>query len=130
MPVLLVIDDDASILLAFRAAFEEPGVSLVMAGSAAEGLDLARRSRPGAIILDLDLPDLNGLESFRRLQEIDARIPVIFITGHGTTEAAIEAMKLGAFDYLLKPLELDQLRALIDRACNISRGMHVKAVTA
>jgi two-component system nitrogen regulation response regulator GlnG len=130
MPVLLVIDDEASILEAFRATFDEPSVTVLTAGSAIEGLESARANRPDVVILDLDLPDLNGLEAFRRLQALDSRVPVIFVTGHGTTDTAIEAMKLGAFDYLLKPLELDQLRALIDRACNISRGMHVKAVTA
>ena len=57
------------------------------------------------VVLDLNLPDMSGLDVFRRIRTIDARIPVIFITGHGTTETAIEAMKQGAFDYLLKPLD-------------------------
>jgi two-component system nitrogen regulation response regulator GlnG len=130
MPVLLVIDDDASIQEAFRAIFEEPGVTLLTATTGREGLQLIGQRRPDAILLDLALPDLPGLEVFRRIQQHDARIPVIFITGHGTTDTAIEAMRLGAFEYLLKPLELGQLRELIDRAFAIGRLMHTPAVVS
>src|SRR5436309_7660903 len=90
MPVLLVIDDEASILEAFRATFDEPSVTLLTAGSAIEGLESARSNRPDVVILDLDLPDLNGLEAFRRLQALDSRLPVIFVTGHGTTDTRSE----------------------------------------
>jgi two-component system nitrogen regulation response regulator GlnG len=128
MPVLLVIDDDASILEAFRAIFEEPGVTLLTAANARAGLELAAKVKPDAVLLDLALPDMGGLEAFRRLQQFDARIPVIFITGHGTTDTAIEAMRQGAFEYLLKPLELGTLRELIERAFQISRLMHTPAI--
>jgi two-component system nitrogen regulation response regulator GlnG len=128
MSVLLVIDDEASILHAFGRAFRAPDVTLLTAPTAAEGLELVARQRPDVIILDINLPDLSGLETFRRIRQRDARIPVIFITGHGTTDTAIEAMKLGAFDYLLKPLELAPLRELVGRAFEISRLMHVPAV--
>jgi two-component system nitrogen regulation response regulator GlnG len=130
MPTLLVVDDEPSILLAFRRAFREPGVTVLSAETAAEGIDLARRHRPDVIILDVQLPDLTGIEALPRLREIDARSPVIFITGKTTTETAIEAMKLGAYEYLLKPLELTQLRQVIGRALEISRLMHVPAVVA
>jgi two-component system nitrogen regulation response regulator GlnG len=76
------------------------------------------------------LPDRTGLEVLRELRALDARCPVVFITGQGTTDTAIEAMKLGAFDYLLKPLELSLLRAVLDRAFAISRLMRVPAVVA
>src|SRR5262249_13345196 len=79
-------------------------------------------------VLDLNLPDGSGLDVFKQIQRTDARIPVIFITGHGTTDTAIEAMKLGAFDYLLKPLELTPLRELLARAFEVSRLAHVPAV--
>lgn len=128
MPTLLLVDDDTSILEAFRVALAEPGLTLLTAASAAEGLRLAASQRPDVIVLDLALPDLPGLEVFRRLREIDARTPVIFITGHGTTDTAIEAMRLGAFDYLLKPLELGPLRQLLHRALDISRLMHTPAL--
>ena len=78
----------------------------------------------------MHLPDMPGLDVLRRLRELDARSPVIFITGHGTTDTAIEAMKLGAYEYLLKPLELSTLRQVVERALAISRLMHVPAVLA
>jgi two-component system nitrogen regulation response regulator GlnG len=73
---------------------------------------------------------MSGLEALRRLRALDARCPVIFITGKSTTDTAIEAMKLGAYEYLLKPLELSQLRQVVDRAFAISRLMRVPAVVA
>lgn len=128
MPTLLVVDDEPSILYFFRQAFCEPEVTLLTASTAAEGVETVIRERPDVIILDIDLPDASGLETFRRVHEIDTRIPVIFITGHGTTATAIEAMRLGAYEYLLKPLELDQLSELVERAFEISRLMCVPAV--
>ncbi|MCC7420546.1 MAG: sigma-54-dependent Fis family transcriptional regulator [Planctomycetaceae bacterium] len=128
MPTLLVVDDEPSILYFFRQAFIEPEVSLVTAATSAEGIEAVTRERPDAVILDINLPDVSGLETFRRIHEIDPKIPVIFITGHGTMATAIEAMQLGAYEYLVKPLELDQLTDLVDRAFEISRLMRVPAV--
>jgi DNA-binding NtrC family response regulator len=130
MAEILVIDDEPFIRHAFRKAFEETEFTLLTASSAAEGLDLIGQHRPYVVILDINLPDRSGLEVFGCIRQIDARIPVIFITGHGTTDTAIEAMKQGAFDYLLKPLELDHLRDLVDRAAEISRLSRVPAVVA
>jgi two-component system nitrogen regulation response regulator GlnG len=130
MPLLLVVDDEAPILTAFRRAFRDAHLEVRTAETASEGLELARQYRPDVIILDVQLPDMSGLEALRRLRELDARSPVIFITGKSTTDTAIEAMKLGAYEYLLKPLELAQLRHVIERALAISRLMHVPAVVA
>ncbi len=130
MPTLLLIDDEPSILHAFHRAFREPNVTLRTAGTAAEGVEAVRQHQPDAVILDLNLPDQSGLDAFRSIHALDARIPVIFITGHGTTDTAIEAIKLGAYEYLLKPLELEQIRSVVKRAFEISRLMHVPAVVA
>jgi nitrogen regulation protein NR(I) len=129
MPVLLVIDDEPAILHAFRRGFQQSDVTVLTAASGAEGLTMVTQYDPDVVLLDLALPDLSGLDVFRRIHQRHAKIPVIFITGHGTTDTAIEAMKLGAFDYLLKPLELAHLRELVGRACAISRLMRVPAVT-
>jgi two-component system nitrogen regulation response regulator GlnG len=128
MPTLLVVDDEPSILHFFRRAFREPETTLVTAATASEGLAKLVSARPDVVILDINLGDESGLETFRRIHQTDPRIPVIFITGHGTTSTAIEAMRLGAYEYLLKPLELDQLTDLVRRAFAISRLMHVPAV--
>src|SRR5579884_1701292 len=122
MPTLLVIDDEPSILHAFQRVFRDPAYTVLTADSAAEGLDLLARRRPDVVILDLRLGDSTGLETFERIRRQDERLPVILITGHGTTELAIEAIKRGAFDYLLKPLELPALRDLVARACAAARA--------
>jgi DNA-binding NtrC family response regulator len=130
LPTLLIVDDEPSILHAFRRAFADGTVEVLTAASAGEGLALAEKHRPDVVILDVQLPDLTGLEALRRLRALDARSPVIFITGKSTTDTAIEAMKLGAYEYLLKPLELSTLRQVVGRALAISRLMHVPAVVA
>jgi DNA-binding NtrC family response regulator len=134
MPVLLAIDDDPAILRIFRSIFaKQPDVTLLTAGTAEQGLELVANQHPGVVLLDIQLPDLDGLQTFRRIRDIDARIPVIFVTGQGTTETAIEAMKLGAYEYLLKdqlthPDQVAELQSLVGRAFEISRQMHVPAV--
>ena len=125
MPRLLLIDDEPSVRYSFRSVLEADGLEVVTAATGAEGVAAARRDAPDVIVLDLQLPDGSGLDVFRRLKEIDARRPVIFITAHGTTETAIEAMKRGAFDYLLKPLDFPKVRELVEKAFEIRRLMHV-----
>jgi two-component system nitrogen regulation response regulator GlnG len=127
MPVVLVVDDEPAIQHAFRRAFRDGPVSVRAAGTAAEALELIERDRPDVVVLDIHLPDATGLSTFQKVRRIDARIPVILITGHGTTDLAIEAIKEGAYEYLLKPLELAPLRELIDRAVRSSRQMRTPA---
>src|SRR5215831_17055264 len=128
MPTLLVIDDEESVRYSFRRAFEGEDVQVVTAGTAAEGLEQVHKQGPDVVVLDLQLPDRSGLEVFREIQAKDSKRPVIFITAHGTTETAIEAMKGGAFDYLVKPVDLERLSQLIERAFEAARLMRVPAV--
>jgi two-component system nitrogen regulation response regulator GlnG len=129
MTKILVVDDEPAMLLAIlRRAFRSSPPDMLTATSGQEGLALAREHHPDVTVLDVVLPDQSGLDVFRQLREIDARSPVIFITGSTTTETAIEAMKLGAYDYLLKPPRLVQLQQTIERALEIRRLMHVPAV--
>jgi two-component system nitrogen regulation response regulator GlnG len=130
MPVLLVVDDEPAILHAFRRVFREPEVTLWTASNPAEGIEVVGQQRPDVIILDVEMPGMSGLDAFRRIREIDARVPIIFITGHAGTEEAIEAVKLGAFDYLFKPVELAEVRELVAGAFRISRMMRVPATIA
>src|SRR5262245_32423711 len=127
MPALLVIDDEPAIQHAFRRAFRDGPVAVRAAGTAAEGLEQLERERPDVVVLDVHLPDATGLEAFHRLHALEPCIPVILITGHGTTDLAIEAIKEGAYEYLVKPLELPALRELIERALRSSRLMRVPA---
>jgi two-component system nitrogen regulation response regulator GlnG len=128
MPLLLVIDDEASIRYSFQRLFAEEGTEVLTAATAAEGLEQARSRQPDVIVLDLQLPDRNGLDLYADLHALDPRRPVIFITAHGTTDTAIEAMKQGAFDYLVKPVDLDRLSQLLQRAFDAARLMRVPAV--
>jgi two-component system response regulator AtoC len=127
MPTLLIVDDEPAIQHAFRRAFRDTGLTLRAATTAAEAVAAVEADRPDVVVLDVHLPDATGLATFHRLRAIDPRTPVILVTGHGTTDLAIEAMKEGAFDYLLKPLELPALRELIDRAVRSARLMRVPA---
>ncbi|HKM55495.1 MAG TPA: response regulator, partial [Isosphaeraceae bacterium] len=128
MPVLLVIDDDEGVRYSFGQAFEGDGVQVLMAATGAEGLQVAREQAPDVIVLDLQLPDCSGLEVFRAIHELDPKKPVIFITAHGTSETAIEAMKSGAFEYLIKPVDLARLSQVINRALEAVRLMATPAV--
>jgi two-component system nitrogen regulation response regulator GlnG len=130
MPALLVIDDEPSVLYSFRKVFEGEKRQILTAATAAEGLKLFGEHRPDVVVLDLQLPDRSGLDIFRELHALDPKRPVIFITAHGTTETAIEAMKGGAFDYLIKPLNLERLTQVIERALEAARLMDTPAVLA
>lgn len=130
MPSLLVIDDDPLVLECLDCTFTGPEVSLATATTAAEGLARFTAARPDAVLVDLRLPDVSGLEVFRRLHDLDPRVPVILMTGFGTASTAIEAMQLGAYEYLVKPLDLDQLTDLVTRAFEIRRLMRVPARVA
>jgi two-component system nitrogen regulation response regulator GlnG len=127
MSTLLVIDDEPLTLDCFRLLFPKGQVRVLTAGSAAEGVELFRSDRPDVAVLDVRLPDASGLDAFRQLKEIDPKVPVVLATGFGTAETAIEAMRLGAYEYVLKPLDPAALRELIGRALEISRLMRVPA---
>ena len=116
MSIVLLVDDESPIQHAFQRAFRTADMTNRTASTAAEAIEAIRREPPDAILLDVHLPDASGLETYERIRQIDARVPVIMITGHGTTDLAIEAMKAGAFDFLLKPLELNDVRDAIDKA--------------
>jgi two-component system nitrogen regulation response regulator GlnG len=125
---LLIIDDEPNVCYSLQTALESPTLQIATAGTAREGIQAIRRDPPDAVILDVRLPDMSGLEAYALIRQIDARLPVIVITAHGTTETAIEAMKLGAFEYLLKPLDLDQFGAVVNRAIHASQISRVPAL--
>jgi two-component system nitrogen regulation response regulator GlnG len=127
MSTLLVIDDEPLTLDCFRLLFPKGQVRVLTAESATEGVALFRDDRPDVAVLDVRLPDASGIDAFRQLREIDPKVPVVLVTGFGTAETAIEAMRMGAYEYVLKPLDPAALRELIGRAFEISRLMRVPA---
>src|ERR1700724_3022201 len=131
MAHLLLIDDDPVLIPEqVRQAFPAPRYRVEVAGTGAEGLERVRAEPPDVILLDLRLPDQSGLEVYQGIRQIDARIPVIFVTMAKTADAAIEAMKQGAYDYLFKPLDPHQLRRVVGEALEVARRMRQPAVVA
>src|SRR4051812_48255722 len=131
MAHLLLIDDDPALIPGqVCQAFPAPAHRVDVATTGAEGLDRVDARPPDVILLDLRLPDQSGLEVYQQLRRIDARIPVIFVTNAKGADAAIEAMKHGAFDYLFKPLDPHQLRLVVGEALDVARRMREPAVIA
>jgi DNA-binding NtrC family response regulator len=131
MAHLLLIDDDPVLIPEqVRQAFPAPRYRVEVAGTGAEGIERVGAGPPEVILLDLRLPDQSGLEVYQQIRKIDARIPVIFVTLAKTADAAIEAMKQGAYDYLFKPLDLHQLRRVVGEALEVARRMRAPAILA
>jgi DNA-binding NtrC family response regulator len=129
MPHLLLIDDDPHLIPEqVRQAFPAPSQRVEVAATGLAGLERVRTDPPDVILLDMRLPDKSGLEVYQAIREIDARIPVIFVTMTKAADTAIEAMKQGAFDYLFKPLDLQQVRKVVGEAVEVGRRMRAPAV--
>jgi two-component system nitrogen regulation response regulator GlnG len=129
MAHLLLIDDDPVLIPEqVRQAFPAPRYRVDVCGTGVEGLERVRTQPPDVILLDLRLPDQSGLEVYQQIRGIDARIPVIFVTTAKGADTAIEAMKQGAYDYLFKPLDLEQLRRIVGEAVEVARRMRRPAV--
>src|SRR5215472_3601673 len=129
MASMLLIDDDPDLLPdQMRQVFPAPAHRVEIAPTGAEGLRRAADLRPDVILLDLRLPDQSGLDVLRQLRQIDARIPVVLVTVVRSAESAIEAMRDGAYDYLLKPLDLQKLGHVIGEALKVARLMREPAV--
>ncbi len=128
MPTLLVIDDESSVRISIKAVFSRTDVTVLEAETAEEGVALAAENFPGVVLLDIKLGAASGLDVFSRLRRVVPRCLVIFITGFGTAETAIEAMKLGAFDYLTKPLDAEQLQRVVQQALAISQLANVPTI--
>ena len=128
MPTLLIVDDEPNVLYLLEKNLRSDTVDVITAESAKEGITLVKRHNPDAVVLDVRLPDMSGLDAFNCMRDIDSRLPVIIITAHATTETAIEAMKRGAFEYLLKPVNLHELRNAVSGALELSRLSRVPAV--
>jgi len=121
-PHLLLIDDDSEIVWEqVRHTFPGPSYDVRMVSRGEEGIDAVRQASPDVVLLDVHLPDRSGLDVYRSIRALDARIPVIFITTSSAAETAIAAMKQGALDYLQKPLDLSELRRLVGAALEIAR---------
>jgi two-component system, NtrC family, response regulator AtoC len=113
---VLIVDDERTLARAVKAFLAEAGYEAEVAGDGEQALELLPRLRPDVVFADVRLPGMSGIDLLRRIREFDPAIPVIIMTAYGTIEGAVEAVKLGAFDYMKKPVDLEELKLLADRA--------------
>ena len=128
MPSLLVVDDEPNVLYSLEKSLQSDSLDVLTAQTARQGIEYVERRSPDAVLLDVRLTDMSGLDAFDRIRQIDPRLPVIVITAFASTETAIEAMKRGAFEYLLKPVDFHQIRDVVGRALEQRRLTRVPAV--
>ncbi len=110
---ILVIDDNKSTLKVVSAILTQDNYAVYTASSPAEALEMLRKETMHLIMLDLKMPEMDGIELFKRIREIDGSVSVIMMTAYGTVESAVQAMKLGIENYLQKPLNFDELKMTI-----------------
>ncbi|MBW2605262.1 MAG: sigma-54-dependent Fis family transcriptional regulator [Deltaproteobacteria bacterium] len=123
MTIILIIDDDDQLRKSFYKLLTEEGHYSKCAASGEAGLRIIKEKIPDVVILDMCLPGMNGFETFRAIHEIEPKLPVIIMTAFGTTKTAIEATKMGAFDYILKPFDIPEMLVVIKQALEASRFM-------
>ena len=123
MAKILIVDDDHQLRQSFERLLIQEGHEIRTAASGEAGLAAVKGRAFDLLIMDVRLPGMSGLETFRAVREIEPKLPVVIMTAFGTTETAIEATKMGAFDYILKPFEIPEVLTLIRQAVEAGRFM-------
>lgn len=123
MEKILLIDDEVDVQYSFKRIFNSPEVQITTASSGEEGLLSLRAYKPDLVIMDVRMAGLSGLETLRKIRELDTKLPVLIMTAYGTTQTAIEAMKLGAYDYLLKPFDVPKLKTIVFDALKAAKAI-------
>ena len=123
MDKILIIDDDEGLVHFLSRFFSKLGNDVTFSTDGPSALDMLSREQFDLILLDYKMPGLNGLDTLRQIRKSQVKTPVIIMTAYGTTETAIEAMKLGAYDYLLKPFDREELRRIATDALEVNRLM-------
>lgn len=122
---VLLVDDEVSFVEALGKRLNARGLRVETSNSGEDAIDKAKRHAFDVIVLDLAMPGMDGIETLKRLREIDADLQIILLTGHGSIEKAVEATKLGAMDFLQKPARLQDLLELI-REAGVRRAVLVE----
>jgi two-component system nitrogen regulation response regulator GlnG len=120
---VLIIDDETDVHYSFRRLLEKEPLDIQSAESGDEGIKLARKFQPDLIVMDIRMGQQSGLDTLKELRQINPKQVVIMMTAYGTSQTAIEAMKRGAYDYVLKPFDIPHLKELISEALNAARAM-------
>ena len=116
MAEILIVDDDHHLRQGFQRLLDAEGYETRTAASAEEALNLMRERMPQCVVMDVRMPGMDGLEALKRMRALEGCPPVLIMTAYSTTETAIEATRLGAFDYVLKPFDIPQVLELLQRA--------------
>jgi DNA-binding NtrC family response regulator len=125
---LLLVDDEPSVRRPIRRFFEGRGYRVTEAGSQAEAVEAFQAERPDAALLDYSLPDGDGLALLQRLRALDASVPAVILTAHGSIDLAVRAIKEGAEQFFTKPVELSALQVVLERLLENERLRHVSEV--
>jgi nitrogen regulation protein NR(I) len=123
MAQVLIVDDDHQLRMSFERLLAAEGYATRTASSGEAGITAVREAVPDVVVMDVRMPGISGLEAYAAMREIEPRLPVIIMTAYGTTDIAIEATKMGAFDYILKPFDIPDVLTLIDKAVTAGRSM-------
>jgi len=123
MGLILIIDDDLQLSRSFAKILEQDDHLVATAGTGREGIAKAKRQQPDVAVVDIRLPDINGIEVFEKIHECFPKLPVIIITAFGTTETAIGAIQKGAYDYIYKPFDVPEMLQVIEKAITAGRCM-------
>ena len=113
---ILVVDDDSSVRRVVQMQLSEAGYEVQPAASGEDALRILLESAPKLVITDLRMPDMTGIELLRRISDEEIQTTVIIITAFGSIETAVQAMRLGAYDYITKPIDYDALQLAVHRA--------------
>jgi len=123
LATILIVDDDPQLRRSFERLLANEGHAVETASTGGTGIEKVRQHVPDLVIMDVRMPGINGLEAFQEMIKIEPRLPVIIMTAYGTTDTAIEATKLGAFDYVLKPFEIPDILEGINKAIHAGQMM-------
>ena len=113
---ILLVDDEQEFVLTLAERLELRGMHVKVATDGQMALGIIETDPPQVVVLDLMMPGLSGIEVLERIKAIDPKIQVILLTGHGATKDGIKGMQLGAFDYLIKPVDIDELVEKLNKA--------------
>ena len=120
-PSILIVDDEPSILQSLSGLLTDEGFEVITANNGYEALKMIDAETPDLVLLDIWMPGIDGIETLKEIKKSSAALPVIIITGHGNVETAVKATKLGAFDLMEKPLNIDKVIVAINNALNFHR---------
>src|ERR1700676_4432046 len=121
MPTILIVEDEAKMRRLLELNLGEDGLHTLSAGDAEAGLKILRENNVDLVVTDLKLPGMNGLEFLQAIKGQNPAMPVVVMTAFGTVETAVEAMKAGASDYVLKPFSLNEMRMVIHKELDVHR---------